>query len=58
MRGRWYLSRVQPLIDRYGLNIDLTKRESYEDFARRSQKRKRNIIRGIKNRIHKIMSLI
>lgn len=58
MRSRWYLSRVQPLIDKYGLEIDLTKRESYEEFTSRPQQHKRNIVRGIKNRIHKILSLI
>lgn len=58
MRGRWYLSRVQPLIRQYGLSIDLSQRESYEDFLSRPQIHKRNVIRGVKNRIHKLMSLL
>ena len=58
MRGRWYLKRVEPLIKKYNLNVDITKRGSYEEYVQKPSKRKRNIIRGIKNRIHKILSLI
>lgn len=58
MRGRWYLERVLPLIEKYHLSIDLSKRESYEEYRKRNPRIKRNLIRGIKRRIHKILSLI
>ena len=58
MRGRWYLDRVIPLKEKYHLNIDLSKRESYEAYCKQNLPRKRILMRGIKNRIHKIMSLI
>lgn len=58
MRGRWYKSRVQPLIDKYGISVDLSTRQSYEEYVSLPQKHERKIIRGIKNRIHKLLSLI
>lgn len=58
MRGRWYLSRVVPLMEKYLLDIDLTERESYEDYLMVEHKRKRKLMRGIKNRIHIIKSIL
>lgn len=58
MRGRWNLSRVEPLITKYGLSLDLSKRESYEEFIKQRSPRKRIFSRGVKNRIHKLLSLI
>lgn len=58
MRGRWYLSRVEPLIKKYDLKVDLTKREKYEDYVSNKHKHKRSLLRGIKNRINKIKSII
>lgn len=57
-RGRWHLNRVVPLKEKYHLNIDLSKRGSYEEYCKQNLPRKRILMRGIKNRIHKIMSLI
>lgn len=58
MRGRWYITRIKPLCEKYNLNIDFSKREKYEDFVFASPKHKRNLLRGIKNRINKFRSLI
>lgn len=58
MRGRWWLEYARPLNEKYGLDIDFSKRGSFEELQANPQKRKRNLFRGIKNRINKIRSLI
>lgn len=58
MRGRWYMSKVLPLCEKYNLNIDFSHRDSYENFLSSPQPHKRNLVQGIKNRINKIKSLI
>lgn len=56
-RGKWVREVVVPLQERYNISIDYEKRGFWEDYAASGEKRKRNIIRGIKNRIHKIRSI-
>ena len=58
MRGRWYMARVKPLIEQYHLQVDLSRRGSYEEFVQSEQPAKRKLLRGIKNRVHKILSLV
>ena len=57
-RGRWWLEMVEPLNEKYDLKIDFSKRGSFEDFQKNPPKRKRKLLRGIKNRINKLRSLI
>ena len=57
-RGRWCKEVVLPLKELYGLNIDFTKRGFHENWVAENHKRKRNLWRGIKNRINKLRSLI
>lgn len=58
MRGRWWKKYSDPLNTKYNLSLDYTKRESYEEYLENKPKRQRNLMRGIKNRISKIKSLI
>ncbi len=58
MRGRWYMERIIPLKEKYRLNIDFSKRGTYEDFIAFPQNHQRNLWRGIKNRINELKSLI
>ena len=58
MRGRWWIEKVEPLNEKYALGIDYTARGSYEDYIKSSAPRKRSLLRGIKNRINIIRSLI
>ena len=57
-RGRWCRCVVSPLVEKYGINIDFEKRGFNEDWLMSGEKPKRNLIRGIKNRIRIIKSLI
>lgn len=58
MRGRWYLARVKPLCEKYNFTVDFSARDTYEDYVKLAPKHKRKLLRGIKNRINKIRSLI
>lgn len=58
MRGRWWMEKVLPLNEKYNLEIDFSRRGSFEEYRQTVRKKKRNLLRGIKNRINKIRSLI
>ncbi len=57
-RGKWNREVVVPLAEMYGLTIDYAKRGFWEDYANKGMPHKRNLWRGIKNRINKIRSII
>lgn len=57
-RGRWWMELVHPLNEKYDLKMDFSKRGTFEDFQNNPPKRKRKLLRGIKNRINKLRSLI
>ncbi len=58
-RGRWVKTVVIPLVKKHNLNfIDFSKRGFDEDWISAGTPRKRNLWRGIKNRINIIRSLI
>ncbi len=57
-RGRWWKTMLDPLCEKYGIEIDYSSRDTFEELQSNPQPRKRNLWRGIKNRINKIRSLI
>ena len=57
-RGRWCKSVVVPLTELYKLNIDFSKRGFDDEWRMSPNKSQRNLLRGIKNRINIIRSLI
>lgn len=56
-RGRWNKTVAVPIAEKYGLNIDFEVRGFYGEHSTSTQ-HKRNLWRGIKNRINIIRSLI
>ncbi len=58
MRGRWWVEKTEPINKKYELNIDYSRRGTFEELQSNPQPRKRNLWRGIKNRINKIRSLV
>ncbi len=56
-RGKWCKEVVEPIAEKYGLNIDFSIR-SFWDSDSIKTKRERNLWRGIKNRFNIIRSLI
>lgn len=58
MRGRWYIEKVKPLCEKHNLQIDFSQRGDYESLVKENLKHKRRLLRGIRNRINKIKSLI
>ncbi len=57
-RGRWCRRVVEPLREKYHLNIDFAKRGFHEDWLLNPPKRKRHILVGIKNRFHILRSIL
>nr|WP_305181931.1 hypothetical protein [uncultured Schaedlerella sp.] len=57
-RGKWCKEVVIPLEKKYGLKIDYSQRGFWEDWAELNPKNKRRLLRGIKNRINIIRSLV
>ncbi len=58
LRGRWCLEKAVPLKEKYLLNINFSNRDTYENFLSSPPIHKRNLWRGLKNRINKIKSII
>ena len=57
-KGRWHKDAFLPLVQKHNLIIDSSIRGFHEDWLANGAPRKRNLWRGIKNRINIIRSLI
>lgn len=57
-KGRWCKRVCLPLFEKHGIVIDDEKRGCHEDWINKNEPRKRNLWRGIKNRINIVRSLI
>lgn len=57
-RGRWCKKVSVPLQEKYDLQIDYTKRGVWEEWVSSKPKSMRKLLRGIKNRINIIRSLV
>ncbi len=57
-KGRWCRSVIEPLVKELEISVDYTRRGFHEDWKNSNPKRKRNLWRGIKNRINRIRSII
>lgn len=57
-KGRWCKRAALPLIEEYNIKVDTSIRGFHEDWLETNSKRQRKLLRGIKNRINIIRSLV